>query len=286
LDDDFDGAIDNPEEIDSYDGIELEELVKLADASYRSETEESFLRYTQSGDGWNARSKNGILHQFGLLSAAQIEHGTRRFAWLLEKSSDLNGNIIEFSYMSHPDSPGQKYVKEIRWARNETAAGTRPSTLETTDPIGAAFYAAVFNYESNRPDQYSDYRSGFEVRTGLRLSRIDVIMQGVPSSPGALTGDFNGDAEPDTLIRRYLLEYQAGALQSLLSRITQRGSDGVTALPTLSFDKFLSYTPSWQETGTFLGVLAYGVLVYSFSFRYFNAAHAAIEQALAEPNQH
>ena len=41
------------------------------------------------------------------------------------------------------------------------------------------------------------------------------------------------------------------------------------ALPTLSFDKFLTYTPSWQETGTFLGVLAYGVLVYSFSFRYF-----------------
>ena len=41
------------------------------------------------------------------------------------------------------------------------------------------------------------------------------------------------------------------------------------ALPTLSFDRFLSYTPSWQETGTFLGVVAYGVLVYSFSFRYF-----------------
>jgi Ni/Fe-hydrogenase subunit HybB-like protein len=29
------------------------------------------------------------------------------------------------------------------------------------------------------------------------------------------------------------------------------------------------YTPSWQETGTFLAVVAYGVLVYSFSFRYF-----------------
>ena len=40
------------------------------------------------------------------------------------------------------------------------------------------------------------------------------------------------------------------------------------ALPTLSFDRFLSYYPSWQETGTFLAVLAYGVLVYSFSFRY------------------
>jgi len=41
------------------------------------------------------------------------------------------------------------------------------------------------------------------------------------------------------------------------------------ALPTLSFDRFLSYMPSWQESGTFLAVVAYGVLVYSFSFRYF-----------------
>jgi molybdopterin-containing oxidoreductase family membrane subunit len=40
------------------------------------------------------------------------------------------------------------------------------------------------------------------------------------------------------------------------------------SLPTLPFDKFLSYTPSWQEIGTFLAVVAYGVLVYSFSFRY------------------
>jgi molybdopterin-containing oxidoreductase family membrane subunit len=40
------------------------------------------------------------------------------------------------------------------------------------------------------------------------------------------------------------------------------------ALPTLSFDPYLSYFPSWQEVGTFLAVVAYGVLVYSFSFRY------------------
>ncbi len=40
------------------------------------------------------------------------------------------------------------------------------------------------------------------------------------------------------------------------------------ALPTLSFDKFASYWPSWQESATFVAVIAYGVLVYSFSFRY------------------
>jgi molybdopterin-containing oxidoreductase family membrane subunit len=41
------------------------------------------------------------------------------------------------------------------------------------------------------------------------------------------------------------------------------------ALPTLSFDRFLRYLPSWQETGSFLAVVAAGVLVYSISFRYF-----------------
>jgi molybdopterin-containing oxidoreductase family membrane subunit len=40
------------------------------------------------------------------------------------------------------------------------------------------------------------------------------------------------------------------------------------AVPTLPFDKFMTYWPSWQEMATFLAVVAYGVLVYSFSFRY------------------
>ena len=40
------------------------------------------------------------------------------------------------------------------------------------------------------------------------------------------------------------------------------------ALPTLPFDNFLSYTPSWEEVATFLFVLAYGVILYSFTYRY------------------
>jgi molybdopterin-containing oxidoreductase family membrane subunit len=40
------------------------------------------------------------------------------------------------------------------------------------------------------------------------------------------------------------------------------------ALPTLAFDPFLSYTPSWQEVASFAAVLAYGVILYSLSFRY------------------
>lgn len=40
------------------------------------------------------------------------------------------------------------------------------------------------------------------------------------------------------------------------------------ALPTLPFDAVLSYSPSWEEVATFLAVIAYGVLLYSLSFRY------------------
>ncbi|MGO9273411.1 MAG: NrfD/PsrC family molybdoenzyme membrane anchor subunit [Terriglobia bacterium] len=40
------------------------------------------------------------------------------------------------------------------------------------------------------------------------------------------------------------------------------------ALPTLAFDEFLRYTPSWQEVASFSGVIAYGVILYSLSYRY------------------
>ena len=40
------------------------------------------------------------------------------------------------------------------------------------------------------------------------------------------------------------------------------------ALPTLPFDRFLHYIPSWQENLTFGAVIAYGVIVYSVSYRY------------------
>ena len=40
------------------------------------------------------------------------------------------------------------------------------------------------------------------------------------------------------------------------------------ALPTLPFDKFMVYFPNWQEFAVFSAVVAYGVIFYSFSYRY------------------
>jgi menaquinone reductase, integral membrane subunit len=40
------------------------------------------------------------------------------------------------------------------------------------------------------------------------------------------------------------------------------------ALPTLPFDGYWSYVPSWQEVASFGMVLGYAVILYSVSFRY------------------
>lgn len=40
------------------------------------------------------------------------------------------------------------------------------------------------------------------------------------------------------------------------------------AVPTLKFEPFMLYMPSWQEVATFLFVIAYGVILYSLSYRY------------------
>jgi menaquinone reductase, integral membrane subunit len=55
------------------------------------------------------------------------------------------------------------------------------------------------------------------------------------------------------------------------------------AVPTLSFDEFMLYMPSWQEFAAFAGVVAYGVIVYSLSFRYLNLFPQ--ERELAEEEQ-
>jgi len=40
------------------------------------------------------------------------------------------------------------------------------------------------------------------------------------------------------------------------------------AVPVMPFDKFMSYFPTWQEWGITMGVVGYGILLFSLSYRY------------------
>lgn len=224
VDDDYDGQIDNADEVDTFTGAGGEELVPLDDGSFRSENESNFHRYVRSGDGWEAQCRDGRRLFFGRSSGARVEDSGRIFQWCLERQIDANDNAIDYEYLSDPATPAQKYLRRIRWGQ--------PS----------AFFAVVFHYENGRPDATTSYRSGFELQTTLRLSCIDVISQGIPASPVAIRVDCDADGWLDALIRRYRLEYAAGEHLSLLSKVTQVGADGVTALPSVTYS-YSSWTP-------------------------------------------
>jgi RHS repeat-associated protein len=222
VDDDHDGEMDEADETDRFVGLEGEELVLLADSTYRARIEGSFIRYRRVGTHWEAHLKNGTKLEFGLTATGRITDstGVKVYEWLLEKSTNTNGNVIEYVYGDFSGSVNQKYLKEIRYGPGA--------------PPWEAFYFAALTYE-DRPDWRKDYRSGFMIKTTKRLSQIDVGIQGTNPAQCAV-GDWNGDGTPDALIRRYVVSYSEDHPDwSYLSKITQYGSDGINYLPPLSF---------------------------------------------------
>ena len=222
VNDDHDGETDEADEEDIIIGLEDEDLVRLADGTYRARIEGTFIRYRKVGDYWEAHLKDGTRLEFGLTPQGRVteQTGERIFKWLLEKSTDTNGNVIEFYYESFPDSTNQKYLAEIRYGPGA--------------PPRAVFYFVNITYE-DRPNWRKDYRSGFLIKTTKRMAQIDIGIQGV-SPDQCAPGDWNSDSAADALIRRYVLSYDATHPHiSFLSQVTQFGSDGVSYLPPITF---------------------------------------------------
>lgn len=200
-----------------------EELVVLADGSYRVENESAFMRVTRSGEGWEVRDKRGTIYRLGTIAdARQFKPGTNTFAstfkWCVNEVVDTHSNRMEFHYATYGDSPGGLYCTEIRYS------------ISRTDP--GIFHSVVFDYEL-RPDAFNSFLSGFEIKTARRCREIRVLSQG-------------------GLVRRYVLGYEvnpadpiepvsandAGLMFSLLRRVTQfdnRAPAQASYLPPLQF---------------------------------------------------
>ena len=91
----------------------------------------------------------------------------RAYSWSLTETSDPFGNRIEYLYERQPVSDDgahrwdQIYLKSIRYA--DYGAKEAPQYLVTVE----------FVYDP-RPDPFSTYRAGFEIRTTRRCARIEV----------------------------------------------------------------------------------------------------------------
>jgi RHS repeat-associated protein len=149
---------------------------------YQPRTEGLFakiLHYQDANNNyWEVRSKDGLVSQYGTpvsagndpAAIAKPTDRTRLFGWKLTRTTDPFGNRIDYLYERDPvqtDGPhqwDQLYLSEIRY-------------VDYGDFANPQFLVRVkFTYE-NRPDPFSDYRAGFEIRTIRRCTRIEVFTQ-------------------------------------------------------------------------------------------------------------
>jgi RHS repeat-associated protein len=204
---------------------------------YRPRTEGLFARIEHrrdpQTDHWEVRSKDGLVSRYGTpLSirgdpavVANPENRSQIFNWKLSETKDSFGNTIRYDYERQSGDTAdhlwdQLYLKRIRYA-------------DYTDPEAGDekfLISVIFNYEE-RPDPFSDYRPGFEIRTTRRCTTIELRTH----------------ADRERLVRTYRLIYldQRGLpseqlplnAASLLSQVVVEGHDGdlLESLPALEF---------------------------------------------------
>jgi len=96
-----------------------EELVALADGTFRAENESAFTRWENLGtNGWRATRRDGTSLRYGQTSQARQNHPTLgTFKWMLESAQDLNGNRVEYSYLN---DAGETYLSAVEFGRHAT----------------------------------------------------------------------------------------------------------------------------------------------------------------------
>jgi len=168
-------------EYDSGDTFVLggEELVPLnnAEHDWRCKNERNFQRLRQidsDGDGvpdaWEVTERNGTKHTLVRFRGqtnhwSVVEHPEkaaaqlfdRTYNWMLDSTTDLHGNRIEYEYVQ---GTGVLYPSRI-----------------TYSSLSNNFHEVTFQYGA-RPDAFDDYRPTFSARLNSRLTRIEVRTQG------------------------------------------------------------------------------------------------------------
>ncbi|RPI79750.1 MAG: hypothetical protein EHM45_01695, partial [Desulfobacteraceae bacterium] len=169
---------------------------------YRAKIEEGFTKYFRNGtDGWTATAKDGTKYYYGRSdSSRQGKDANNIYKWSLDKIEDTNGNYLEITYIN---DQGELYPNEIKYTGH--SSGLLPA------------HRIKFVLE-DRDDVRISYAIESKVVTAKRLKTIET---------------YAGSA----LARKYVIDYIYGATtnRSLVSSITQYGSDNTTALPATLF---------------------------------------------------
>lgn len=227
---------------------------------------------------WRVMTPDGLTHIYGRSSSAQIIHPDdpqQVFRWLLELTYDTLGNQIAYHYRPEDNQgipatlaeqnrtvPVQKYLDKIQYG-NIIAGQEKPGSrwafsivfdygnygvserLEQLDNqstlvnFGELSTTATQPWQA-RPDPFSDYRPGFDLRT-QRLCHNILVFHHFEELP-----------VDDCLVAAWRLLYDTSGAMSLMAQVQRFGfrlqADGryeVSALPPISFD-YSRFAPDEQ----------------------------------------
>ena len=229
----MDEAIDRSQ-LDVFVLSGVEDLVPLDDVSqpvmrYRPRTETLFAliehRRDASGDFWRVRNKDGLVSWYGTPKPAgaaddwtdpatirkpkaNAQDHDRTFAWKLTRTEDPFGNRIEYLYEDRDRGGEEERDRGHDW---DQPLLTAVRYIDYQAQGVTKFLVTVsFEYEE-RPDPFSEYRAGFEIRTSRRCAAVQI----------------ETDADQRRKIRRYELRYDNAALN---------GASHLVALGVIGFD--------------------------------------------------
>jgi RHS repeat-associated protein len=179
---------------------------------YRQQADTAFLTCNYYNDNhWEVVDKSGNTFYFGEGTTNQMENtktnwtqgiGASTFRWALDRVVDVNGNE---TFLKYTTDGGVLYLTNILYNAN------------INSPALAATHEVDFIL-TNRPDTNIAFSSSYRVTSRQLLSEIDVKAGGAN-------------------VRKYVLGYtqSPSTLRSLLTSVTEYGSDFTSALPPITF---------------------------------------------------
>ncbi|HFJ4510810.1 TPA: SpvB/TcaC N-terminal domain-containing protein [Salmonella enterica] len=234
-------------------------------------------------DFWLLHSSDGSLHIFGKTSKARIydpKNAAHTAEWLLEESLSPTGEDLWYQYVDDTslgldaadtrDAEANRYLSQVSYG-NQTACSTLFLLIgDAPDASQNWLFTLVFDYGERgsdpavaptfipdsshpcpvRPDTFSRYGYGFELRT-RRLCQQVLMFHHFPSELG----------NANTLVSRLLLEYKSDTTLSQLTaaQILAYEPDGILQeTPPVEFGytafAFQSDASKWQPLPDFPGL--------------------------------
>ena len=158
-----------------------------------------------NGQYWIVKTTDGKTYRFGYQNYSELASNLYNYTtkWSLDLVNDTYNNNIYYNYSEnpYPNDLGTVYLNKIEYNNDKRRS-------------------VEFIYESSdRPDLWTIYQQGNKIRESKRLKEIKVMVD-------------------NNLVRKYLAEYTKFNISSIsvLSRITEYGSDNETLLPQTEFN--------------------------------------------------